>query len=168
MPQDFDCPTGNCAEEEPDCHSVQVGDTIEAGSKLHRERNKCNRCPRTPPRPVHIEKRGFRGSVETVVSHWTDSEGNTWAADNPLTAWWYHGDPFLEANRDDNNKTFRVVSTVSGKGGWQCTYRGGVLDDQSELMGTYDYAPAGTSAHVSMDVTPHSDRNYTPNLTEQF
>lgn len=168
---EFDCPTGNCgsAEPDPDCKSVKAGDTVEPNSKAHTERNRCNRCPKSPPRPVYITKPGRIYGTRQVLSHWTDDEGNIWAPDNAATAWWYHDDPF-PGFRDKNNMTFRVKSVASGgKGGWQCRYENGVLDDASPAMGTYDYAEAGTSSHWSMDVSPHNaNGNYVPNLTEQY
>lgn len=64
--------------------------------------------------------------------------------------------------------TFRVLPDGVARG-WQCRYVKGTLDDTTEYMGTYDYASAGTSAHVSMDVTPHNaNASYVPNLTEQY
>ena len=169
MPQDFDCPTGECGEQEPDCRSVEVGDTIDPNSTLHTERNRCNRCPSTPPTPVYIEKPAGRGQTHRVLSHWTDSENNTWAPDNAVSAWWFHGDPF-PGFRDRNNMTYRVVNVAAGgKGGWQCRYTNGVLDDTTADMGTYDYAPAGTSDHVSMDVSTHNANSaYVGGLTEQY
>jgi hypothetical protein len=164
------CPTGKCASAapDPDCRSVKVGDTIDPFSKLHTERNRCNRCPTTPPRPVYITKPGRLWGERRVLSHWTDSEGNTWAPDNAFTAWWFHDDP-LPGTRDNNNMTFRVVKTASGGRGWQCRYVAGKLDDTTNAMGTYDYAPAGTGDHYAMDVSTHdANPNYVANLTQTY
>ena len=170
MNDSVDCPTGTCGSStpDPDCRSVTRGDTIDASSVLHTERNRCNRCPSTPPRPVYVRRPGHLWGQRTVLSHWTEDEGNTWAPDNAVSAWWFHDDPF-PGFRDNDNMTFRVVRTASGRGGWQCRYHDGALDDTTTAMGTYDYAPAGTTDHVSMDVTPHnSNPNYVAGLTEQY
>jgi hypothetical protein len=164
------CPTGQCASAaaDPECRSIKLGDTINSSSKAHTERNRCNRCPTKPPRPVYITKPGRVWGTRRVLSHWTDDEGNTWAPDNAFTAWWYHDDP-LPGTRDNNNMTFRIARSASGGRGWQCRYSGGTLDDTTTAMGTYDYAPAGTGDHISMDVTPHgANPNYVGGLTEKF
>lgn len=168
MPQDFDCPTGECGNE-PDCRSVTVGDPISPSSALHTERNRCNRCPSTPPIPVYYDKPGRLWGTRRVLLHWTDSEGNLWEPDNAVTAWWFHDDP-LPGFRDNENMTFRVSIVASGgRGGWQCRYQNGTLNDTSSAMGTYDYAPAGTANHVSMDVTPHNSNSaYVGGLTQQY
>lgn len=166
----IECPTGECASaaSDPDCASISRGDVIDAFSKQHTERNRCNRCPKIPPRPVFITKPSRVWGTSRVLSHWVDSEGNTWAPDNAVTAWWYHDDPF-PGWRDNNNMTFRIVRSSLGQRGWQCRYVSGTLDDTSTAMGTYDYAPAGTGDHISMDVTPHgTNPNYVGNLTQQF
>lgn len=168
MPQDFDCPTGECGAE-PDCRSVSVGDPIDPSSTLHTERNLCNRCPSAPPVPVYYDKPGRLWGTRRVLLHWTDSEGNLWEIDNAVTAWWFHDDPF-PGFRDNGNMTFRVsMVAAGGKGGWQCRYQNSARDDTSSAMGTYDYAPAGTANHVSMDVTPHNANSaYVGGLTEQY
>jgi hypothetical protein len=165
-----DCPTGTCgaAVADPDCRSVKRGDTINPQSKAHIERNSCNRCPKSPPRPVYITKPGKLWGTTRVLSHYTDDEGNRWAPDNAVTAWWYHNDPF-PGLRDNNNMTFRVVATGNGSRGWQCRYSGGALDDTTTAMGTFDYAPAGTGDHISMDVTPHgANPHYKAGLTATY
>lgn len=170
MAGEVDCPTGDCAssEPDPDCRSVSRGDAIDANSALHTERNRCNRCPSSPPRPVYITKPGRVWGERRVLSHWTDDEGNVWAPDNALSAWWYHDDP-LPGLRDREDMTFRVVRTASGAGGWQCRYVGGALDDSSRYMGTYDYAPAGTADHWNMDVVPHDANDaYVGGLTTRY
>lgn len=168
--QDFDCPTGECAEEHP-CESVKEGDEIDPNSVEHIERNACNRCPSSPPTPVYEMVPSWLNGYEPELSHYTDSEGNIWSTDNPFTAAWYHGDPLKNAIApDNNNRTFRVETRADGGWpGWQCRYVDGALDDSSEYMGTYDYGTPGTTDHYNMDVTTHGDNSgYAPGLTQQF
>ncbi|WP_299848125.1 hypothetical protein [uncultured Paracoccus sp.] len=186
MTEPYDCPTGRCgATEDPPCRSVKLGDKIDPNSRAHLERNACNRCPNTPPRPVYIEKLNMRtGMTFKVLDRWVDHEGNTWEPDNAATAWWFHDDP-VPGFRDEKNMTFRVARVASGAGrGWQCRYVGGKLDDTTKYMGTYDYAPAPSAAravgnmiapgtvenlHNAMDVAPHKvNGNYLPNLTQRY
>ncbi len=113
-----------------------------------------------------------------------DSEGNIWGADNSVTSANFHGDPGIW-NSAQASGTFRVKTTTGGKrGGWQCRYYEGVLDDTSFDLGTYDYADAPSflravgrftagsyvdNLHDDMDVQPHhANPYYIPNLTEKF
>lgn len=171
MPQDFDCPTGTCGEE-PICKQIKEGDDISSSSRAHLERNACNRCPSSNPTPVYSTSiwydRHGNPRRSRRLTGFTDSEGNSWEPDNAGTAWIFHDDPF-PGFRTFENMTYRVVETTSGGRGWQCRYVDGVLDDTTSDMGTFDYAPAPSGEHWSMDVMPHfGNSNYTPNLTEQF
>ncbi len=171
MADGYNCPTGKCGKDtDPPCRSVKRGDTVAPNSRAHLERNACNRCPKKPPTPVYITKQNIRTGVEfKVLDRWVDHEGNTWEPDNAVTAWWYHDDP-IPGFRDNGNMTFRVARVAAGGArGWQCRYKNGALDDTSKYMGTYDYAPAGTTDHVSMDVSPHGkNSNYVGGLTQKY
>ncbi|MFV0408294.1 MAG: hypothetical protein ACK5LJ_00910 [Paracoccus sp. (in: a-proteobacteria)] len=179
----YNCPTGECRRDRV-CAEVRPGDNIAPYSREHIERNACNRCPRTPPQPVYVEKLAPRGYGPTSeLAYYMDSEGNQWAPDSWFTASVldFHGDPLL---RDTDNQTYRVIWTMSGEMGWQCRYESGKLDDSSRYMGTYDYGPTphvlraiGNKAsfgyieniHNDMDVVPHMQNGYyVPNLTEVY
>lgn len=180
----YNCPTGTCRTDKI-CTEVSVGDPIDPMGREHIERNACNRCPSTNPTPVvRIGRTGHAGSVTyEEITHYTDSEGNSWAPDSGLTAPVFHGDAGL-GNRTAGNQTYRLTASASGGRGWQCRYYGGAVDDTSLDLGTYDYAPAPGKAravgnritfglvgddHNDMDVKPHNaNPNYAPNLTEKF
>ncbi len=164
----YNCPTGTCATDKP-CEEVKPGDTIAPDSREHVERNACNRCPATNPTPVtEVQSRMWPLPDKEVVVRYEDSEGNHWLPDSMFSAPRFHGDAGLGA-RDAPNMTYRVALSLSGGRGWQCRYFGGVLDDTSLDLGTFDYADGGTSMHMSMDVSPHNaNPNYAPNLTETF
>jgi hypothetical protein len=170
---EFDCPTGECDNSEPPCESVKPGDEIDPNSREHTERNACNRCPSSPPTPVYRQQSAAqRARHGKRLSHYTDSEGNIWSADNSITAAIFHGDPIsnIFTAADNNTRTFRVTSRADGGWpGWQCRYVDGAVDDTTGDMGTYDYGPAPSSAHTSMDVSTHrANGNYVPGLTEQY
>lgn len=88
---EYNCPTGECGHDEKDCHAIEEGDEIGPNSKAHLERNACNRCPSSPPKPyyqIHRISRG-RGQYDTVklLLYYYDDEDHKWAPDNALTAW---------------------------------------------------------------------------------
>ncbi len=145
---DYNCSTGECKH----CHQIKEGDEIPPFSRAHIERNACNRCPSLPPEPQYeIVRERVSGQMKRnhpngyrekkVFTHFEDSENHVWEPDNSITAWWFHDDPF-PGFRNDQNMTFRVAAEEGGARGWQCRYEGGVLDDATLGMGTYDYADA--------------------------
>jgi len=130
----------------------------------HRNRNQNNRCPKEDPSLSEgADPCPEKGDIVT------DSEGGEWR---------YEGKPGLHGG--DQN-TYRGVGKNSGS---QCSYdKEGKLDDRTKGMGTADFVdPYGGDGkfnimhdldnligHVLLDVLPHvGDKNYTPDLTEQF
>ncbi|MFM2391815.1 MAG: hypothetical protein RLZZ437_3370 [Pseudomonadota bacterium] len=176
----FDCPTGTC-DNKP-CSSIARNQkyTIDPFLAPHINRNQCNRCPTNHPFELTIERRMLLPNVVVL----TDAEGNIWNMDSAFTAPIFHGDPGL-GRRDAGTATYRVAKTANDRaGGWQCRYYGGVLDDTSYDLGTYDYADAPgilravgrfaagsyvDNLHDDMDVAPHAaNPAYAPGLTEKF
>lgn len=158
---DFDCPTGDCGEALA-CEQVGLEDEIDAESVEHLERNACNKCPPSPP----VAKYDVYYLWPDKFLGYFDCDGNEWEPDNRFSAYLYHDDPFPRPWRTPDDMTYRVVENGVVRG-WQCRYVDGKLDDESTYMGTYDYAPSGTTAHWNLDVTPHNENDgYAPNLTK--
>jgi hypothetical protein len=179
----YDCPTGECASDKV-CTEVQLGDTIDPFGLEHVERNACNRCPTSNPEPVtRVIPEGWVRGEREEITHYMDSQGNRWQPDSWFTAPQFHGDPGI-GHRTPGNQTYRLEFALGGGRGWQCRYVGGVLDDTSLDLGTYDYAPAPSKLravgnrmtggmvedlHNDMDVSPHfANPNYAPGLTETY
>jgi hypothetical protein len=177
----FDCPTGTCDNRACSDLPRNVLNTVDPFGRPHVERNACNRCPTAPPFEVLVVDSILPFGDTTIL---TDSEGNTWNMDSGATAPRFHGDPGL-LRRDRDHATYRLAEPADGtSGGWQCRYWGGVLDDTSYDLGTYDYADAPgvmramgravagsyvDNLHDDMDVVPHfANPRYVPNLTQKF
>lgn len=191
MAEDFDCPTGTCEDDEPRCADIEPGDTIDPNSVAHLERNECNACPATPPQARYITVRmrsphtGY--SEMRVLDGYYDCEGNEWKPGYKTMNYMFHGDPHPLLPRDLDNFTFRVVPVNSTIRGWQCRYVNGQIDDETEFMGTFDYADSGfwrgvgggasrlvgadmiEDMHNDMDVAPHKvNGDYVPNLSRIY
>lgn len=123
------------------------------GFDWHKDRNIFNRVPSSMPERTVLGRRG-----RSPIYRFVDSEGGIWSADNPVTSGYFHG---------WENTTFRGTGINAGS---QATYSpSGQLVDSGIYMGTFDYGPAGTAAHVELDVKPHTDDpHYTPNLSTRF
>ncbi len=124
-------------------------------------------------------------TLRTSTARYEDHTRRIWGPDHWFTAPQYHGDAGIMGERVPEYMTFRLLQGQGDERGWQCRYYGGVLDDTSIDLGTYDYAPAPPklsailekfsygdwfeTGHNFMDVEPHEQNpSYAPNLTVKY